>query len=283
MSSFTISLNQANVVSGTTNSRYSYNFPAGGVYFSPGFEVALQSLSMYYSWPNLTTSNNNNAFSYSWQGVTFSVNVPSGFYTISELNSYLQSVMVTNNHYLINSSGNYVYFLEMATNSSLYAIQLNCYPIPTAAEATTLGYTTPSGWGGFPVTSETPLFIIPSTNVQDVLGIYAGTYPSVAQSTVYSKTSDYTPQVTPTSSVYLLVNLVNNRYGLPQNIIYNFTPNVTYGSQITVVPPQLVYSKIQEGSYSNISIQFVDQNFKALNVLDSNISVLLSIREPIKQ
>ncbi len=280
MSSFTISLNQSNVVSGSSNSRYQYSFPAGGVTFSVGFEVALQSLSMYYSWPNITGANSNNTISYSWKGTVVNVNIPNGFYTISELNAYLQSVMVANNQYLINSSGNYVYFLEIATNSSLYAVQLNCYPIPTATQAATLGYTAPSGWGGYPVAAQTPQFIVPSTNIQNILGINAGTYPSVVQSTTYSKTSDFTPQVSPTSSVYLLVNLVNNRYGLPQNIIYNFSPNVTYGSQLSVMPPYLVYSKIQEGTYSTISVQFVDQNYQALNILDSNIAVLLSIREP---
>lgn len=282
MSSFTIALNMSNVVSGSTNSLYRYNFPAGGVKFSGGYKVALQSLSIYYSWPNITVQNNNNTFTILWLGgQAFTVTIPDGFYTIAEINSYLQSIMVENNLYLIASNGDFVYFLEITTNQALYAVQLNCFAIPTEAQATALGYTHPAGWTGYPVGSaKTPQFVIPSTNIRNIFGINAGTYPAAVQSTVYSKASDFTPQVSPVSSVYMLVNLVNNRFGLPNNIIYNFSPNVSYGSQINVIPPTLVYSKIQQGSYDSISVQFVDQNFQALNILDSNVSILLSIHEP---
>ena len=283
MSSFTIALNQSNLVSGSTNSKYQYSFPAGGVTFSPGFEVALQSLSMYYSWPNITASYGNNSFQYSWLGVPVSVTLPDGFYTISEVNSFLQSAMVSNSQYLIDSAGNYVYFLEITTNSSLYAVQLNAYPIPTSTQAAALGYTTPTGWAGYPVSATTPQFIIPSTTLQNIFGIAAGTYPSSTQSTTYSKTSSFTPQVSPVSSVYVLCSLVNNRYGLPQNIIYNFSPNVSYGSQIVIQPPYPSYSSVQQGSYVSLSVQFVDQSFQPLNILDSNVSVLLSIKEPVQK
>ena len=283
MSSFTIALNMSNVVSGSTNSLYRYNFPAGGAKLNSGFEVALQSLSMYYSWPNISVLNNNYQFTYLWLGgQVINVEIPTGFYTIAEINSYLQSVMVDNSHYLIDSNGDFVYFLEIITNQALYAVQLNCFPIPTEAEAIAAGYTHPSGWSGYPVGSaETAQFVIPDTNIQNIFGIYAGTYPTAVQSTVYSKASDFTPQVSPVSSVYVLVNLVNNRFGLPQNIIYNFSPSVSYGSQINVVPPTLVYSKIQIGQYDSISVQFVDQDFQPVNILDSNVSILLSIKEPV--
>ena len=242
--------------------------------------MALQSLSIYYSWPNITAAYGNNTFQYSWLGTPVSVTLPDGFYTISEVNSYLQSVMVANSQYLIDSAGNYVYFLEITTNSSLYAVQLNAYPIPTSTQAAALGYTLPTGWAGYPVSATTPQFIVPSTDLQNIFGISAGTYPAATQSTVYSKTSSFTPQFSPVSSVYVLCSLVNSRYSLPQNVIYNFSPSVTYGSKVVIQPPYLVYSKIQEGSYPSVTVQFVDQSFQALNILDSNISVLLSIKEP---
>jgi hypothetical protein len=60
------------------------------------------------------------------------------------------------------SNGDIVYFVEILENASLYKIQLNLYAIPTAAQATTLSYTIPSGasWSS-PTTSETPTLTIP--------------------------------------------------------------------------------------------------------------------------
>ena len=277
--SFSIALNQSNVVSGTSNSIYEYVFPSGGVKFTKGFAVALQSLNLYYSWPNISASQGNNTFSYIWPvgPTTVNITVPTGFYTIAELNSYLQYIMVQNGHYLINSSGNYVYYLELTTNSSLYAVQFNSYPIPTALPA---GYTAPGSWPGYPVVASTPQLVVPATNFRNLIGFAAGTYPTVVQATTYSATSSFTPQVSPVSSVFMLVNLVNNKYAIPNSILYNFSPNVTYGSTISVIPPYLVYSKIQEGNYTSIRVSFVDQNFAPLNILDSNLTILLAIRPP---
>jgi len=279
-SSFSIAVNSSNTVDGTSNSVYRYNFPSGGVQFTKGCKIALQSLNMYYSTPNITTANSNNSFSYIWQGVTTTVNIPSGYYQISDLNSYLQSIMIANNHYLIDTNGDYVYFLEMTTNATLYAIQLNAYPIPTAAQAGVLGYTAPGGWGGYPAAAETPQFVIPATNIQNIFGINAGTYPAVVQATTYSKTSDFTPQVSPLQSIFVLCSLVNNKYGVPNTVLFNFSPTVSYGSIISILPPSLVYSDIQVGNYTSIDISFVDQDFNRLNILDNKISLLLAIAPP---
>jgi hypothetical protein len=277
--SFSLALNQSNVVNGTKNSIYEYTFPSGGVRFTNGFSVALQSLNIYYSWENINITQNNNTFSYIWPvgPATINLTIPSGFYTIAELNSYLQFIMVSNNHYLIDSSGNYVYYLELTTNSTLYAVQFNSFPIPTALP---VGYTAPVGWPGYPVVASTPQLVVPTTNFRNLIGFAAGTYPPVVQATNYSATSSFTPQVSPVSSVFLLVNLVNNRFAIPNSILYNFSPDTTYGSIISVIPPYLVYSKIQEGNYTSIRVSFVNQNFAPLEILDSNLTILLAIKPP---
>lgn len=62
----TLVLNSKNVVSGTNNSRYLYKFP-GPVGFKNN-EIALASVSMYYSWYSISSSINNNKFQYVWYG-----------------------------------------------------------------------------------------------------------------------------------------------------------------------------------------------------------------------
>jgi hypothetical protein len=279
MPTVSIALTQSDVVSGSNNSKYNYRFPISA-FFREGDQVALQTLNIYYSWPNISSTNNNNTFSYIWPtgagSVTVNITVPNGFYTIEELNAYLQSVMVANNQYLIDSSGNYVYYLQITSNSTLYSFQLNSWPVPTSLPS---GYTAPVGFPAYPTTTRTPQFVIPSTNITTLLGFAAGSYPSAPQASAYSATSTQTPQISPVSSVNILCSLLNNSLSRPVNLLYNFAPNTTYGSQIQITPPTMVYQPIQTGTYNEIGISFVDQDFQPLNILDSNISVILSIKK----
>jgi len=263
------------------NSTYTYRFPLGSQpTFEKGDKIALDSLSMYYSWPSITSSNGNNTFQYVWLGTTTTVTVPDGFYTIADLNAYLQYVMIANKHYLVDASGNYVYYLNFSTNSVRYAVQLDVSPIPTALPS---GYSTPWGTGtaawSFPTTSTYPQIIIPSSNsISKIIGFNAGTYPSsTSGSTTYSKISDFTPQVTPVSSVVVTCSLLNNHYSIPNNLLYSFAPNTTYGSQINITPPSKTFVDMQGGKVSEFSITFLDQNFNKLKIQDNNIVILLTI------
>jgi len=64
MNTQTIVLNRQNVVSGTNNTKYIYKFPKP--FQANSHEIAIASLHMYYSWPNIQTLFNNNVFSYMW-------------------------------------------------------------------------------------------------------------------------------------------------------------------------------------------------------------------------
>lgn len=286
----TLILNSSNCVpSGTDNSTFVYNFPAGAVEFKDD-EIAVSALSIYYSWRNITAAIGNNTFSYVWySGVgptatTINITIPDGSYTIAQLNSYLQSVMISNNHYLITASGQYVYFLELVENPTKYAVQFNSYALLTNAQATALGYTAPAGWPGYVTANITPQIIINANAFRDIIGFNAGTYPSPTQATNYSKISDYTPQVSPTQSVLISCSLVNNPYALPSNIVYSFSPTGTdYGSLIQPNLTQFIWNSIQSGYYNSFRIQFLDQNYKALQLQDTNLVLVLSIRHNQEQ
>jgi len=263
------------------NSTFTYKFPLGSQpTFEKGDKIALDSLSMYYSWPSITAANANNTFQYSWLGTSYTVTIPDGFYTIADLNSYLQYVMIANQHYLKDSASNYVYYLNFSTNSVRYAVQLDVNPIPTALPS---GYSTPWGTGtaawSFPASATYPQIIIPSTNsISKIIGFTAGTYPSTTSgTTTYSEISSFTPQVTPVSSVVVTCSLLNNRYSIPNNLLYSFAPNTTYGSQINITPPSKTFVDMSGGKVSEFSITFLDQNFNKLKIIDNNVVILLTI------
>lgn len=274
---------------GTDNSRFRYNFPQGGYAFRND-QVAVSNLSIYYSWNNITAANQNNTFSYVWYfgaiptATTVNITVPDGFYTIPQLNAYLQSVMITQGHYLINATGDYVYFLELVENSALYSVQFNSYYLLTAAQAAALGYTAPGAWPGYVNVNITPQIIIPATNFRNLIGFNNGTYPSPTQVTNYSKTSDYTPQVTPITSVLVSCSLVNNPLALPSNIIYSFAPSDTsFGSLIVPTFSNFIWNDVTDGYWTGFDIQFLTPDFQALPMKDINIVMILSIKHKENQ
>jgi len=278
---YPIILNSSNVVAGSNNSIYRYNFPQGSVKFHKS-KVSVASISMYYSWYNILASLDNNTFTYTWYDFAGStveiITIPDGFYDISTLNAYLQSQMIANGHYLVDAAGDYVYYLEFATNSTYYSIQFNSYPIPTALPA---GYSNPAAIT-FPAVATTPQITIASNDFRDIIGFNAGTYPAVTQATTYSKLSDYTPQVSPVQSVILSCTLLNNKYSNPGTILYSFSPaGTSFGSLIQSNPSQFSFVDIQSGNYNTFDIAFLDQNYNFLKINDNNLVVQLLIETKV--
>ena len=161
-------LNSNNVVDNGNNDTMIYKFPAGAVTFNRNV-IAISSISLYFSWFNITSATtnseyNNNSYEYVWYGSTgastYTVTMPDGYYEISDINAYLQSVLVSNGHYLTDSSGNYVYYLQLEVNQTEYAVQFNSYPIPSSLPS---GYSNPASMS-FPSADTTPQITILSTN-----------------------------------------------------------------------------------------------------------------------
>ena len=284
-----IILNSTNVISDNYNNTLKYNFPSGGVDLS-GCEIALAGIEIYYSWFNISGNEyNNNFLSYTWfdnVGRSFgSPYIPDGFYTIDQLNSYIQYIMLKNSFYMIDSiTGNPVYFLEIVSNPQSYAIQLNCYPLSTAI-ATTNNWVLPSSatWS-VPVSVQTPSFTIPSNNMQSLLGIKAGTYPPTLQTAKYSALSTSCPQVSPVNSLVVYCSLVSSPYSSPSNVVYAFSPNNTsFGSIISSKPPNMIFCDVVNGKSYDFTVRILDQNGKNVKIIDNSIVITLVIKEKDKK
>jgi hypothetical protein len=274
---YPIIVNSSNLVSGSNNNLYRYNFPGGAVSFKKA-KIAVAQISMFNSVFNITSANRNNTFSFLWySGITtqFDVTIPDGYYDISALNEYIQQYCITNSLYLIDGSGDYVYYLEFIENPNAYAVQFNSYPIPTALP---VGYTAPAGWLGYPLTTLVPRLIIPNTNFQYLIGFTPATFPTAIQTTAYSVISSFTPQVSPVESMLLSCSLLNNKYSNPNTILYSFTAaNTAFGSLIDSRPAEFAFVNIQDGSYPYFELRFLDQAFNPLMINDSNLIVQLLI------
>ena len=285
----TIVLNQSNLLADGNNNTFIYKFPNSVAF--PHHEIAIQNITMYYSWSNINASPlANNVFQYTWvvgagPATTYTLTIPDGLYEVSDLNYFLQFNFIKNGTYLINGSGQNVYYVEFVVNPNQYAVQINTFPVPTALPA---GWTAPVanpatgdlGWVGFPLVTFNPQIILPA-NINQVLGYTAGftTSLNTGLGTNLSYLSSTAPQVQPNSSVYLAISNIANKYAIPNSIIYSVSPKVAFGEQISDTPPQFAWNKLLAGTYNELRLQILGINYQPIKILDPNMTIVLVIRD----
>lgn len=279
---FPLIFSQDNVVSGTNNSLYQFNF-SRNIELPKGSKVAVGKINLYYSWFNILSSLQNNEFQITWptgaSENTYTITLPDGNYSIDDINSYIQSYCIANSLYLIDSNGDYVYYLNLAVNTTYYSVQLTTFPVPTSLPS---GYTAPPSFPAYPTTTRVPQLIVPSSNnFGDVIGFNSGTYPNPTQITTYSKLSDNTPQVSSVDTVILTCNLLNNQFDISPKNLYSFSSaGNSFGQLIQTAPNFEQYVEVNSGSYNNIQLQFITPNNQPLALRDSNVVIELLIKVP---
>jgi hypothetical protein len=222
-------------------------------------QVALSLLTIYYSWANITTALGNNTFSYIYNSTTYPIVIDDGFYTIDDLNNYLQLKMQQNGHFMLDSIGEPVYFLSIATNETYYRITLSADVIAV-----------PSG-GSNPnslVTGSTMQLVIPNNAFKTLLGFTNGSYPASPSVTNYAVNGSAIPVITNVSSILVSCNVANNDFNQFKDVIAVFTANKPYGSLLPIEPHNLIWYPVFNGTYSNISLRFYDQNYNPLQIID---------------
>jgi hypothetical protein len=273
--STTIVLNSTNKDANLSN-RFVYNFPST-VRFSKNDTISLNSLSIYHSFFNVTAERGNNTISVIWNAdtsVQYNYTIPDGNYSIPQLNYFLQFSMVSDDLYLINSSGDFVYYAEIVINSSEYGAEIRCFGLPTAADMATLGYTIPSGasWSN-PVSTKTPQVIIPTNAMGILIGHVAGTFPTSVESTDQVFLSTITPQIAYVNCLTLTCSLLNSSHSIPPTVWKSLPIKSGFGSMLTFENMSVVQNKIAEGNYSSIVIEFYDQHFNKLAVIDNEVTI----------
>ena len=285
----TIILKSSNIVDTNKNSTFEYPFPNSMKF--ENMEIALISASLYYSWFNISDDLNNRTFKYQYvnaNGTTdVSLTLDQGLYEIGDLNKALQFSFIQEGLYLIDSAGDYVYYAEFLPNSVQNSVDINTYPIPTSLPS---GYSQPttstglgSGGGGFPSYSSRPNIIL-NSNFNNIMGYEANyetetSFPTTS-TTIQTVSSTKAPNVNPNSSVLVEVNVVDNPYGIPSNIIYAIVPNVSVGSLISVNPPEYAFVPIKNGFYNNLRLRLLNKDtLEPLTINDGEITMILGIRE----
>lgn len=304
----TIVLNQTNIVQDGTNSSLVYRFP-NSVQFDD-HSVALAQAQMFYSWNNISSAQGNNTFTFNWTNVgggnvyqTYTITIPDGLYEVSDINAFMQYVFINAPSlstsiisptpaapfYLVDATGDNVYYATWSVNPTRYAIQLDTYAVPTALP---VGWTNPGGTL-LPGQTFNPVITTPSSfnsivgfastfsseQNQNNAGANPGTSVAWKLGSTYSYLSTTAPQVQPNSSVLLTLTGISNDLASPSSVIYSITPSVAIGGTIVEKPPEYNWAKLLRGTYNELRLQIVGADLSRLTIKDPNMTILLVIRK----
>lgn len=303
MNTYTIVLNRSNVVAGTNNTKYVYRFPQTMVF--KDHEIAVASLQIYYSWANIQLFYNNHVFSYLWwnhQGILNQRNdiiIPDGFYSISTLSDFIHSQMLLRGHYVVDTiTQKKIYFITFFENATYYATEFefrSMYAKNTPDAGTnyinenpptqvydTNGNLVWKGWD-WPASKQYPQVIFDNnSNIKRFLGFQVGNFPANGTpiSTTFDLLSQGVPEVHPVSGINITSNFCRSEISIPDNILFNFSQGTSsYGDLIIKEPANLIWMRIPEGGYNVLEIQFIDQDFNQMKILDNQLIITLLIRE----
>ena len=278
----TIVINSSNHVEGTRN-KFIYTFPSQ-LKLTENHRVGVSGVSMYNSTFNIESKRGNNVLTLIWNAdsqTSYTFTFPDGYYSVAQMNEFLQQQMILNNLYVTNSSGQYVYFVELVTNSSRYAVQLNTYFLPTSADATSLGYNIPSGatWN-YPTAKKCPQVTL-NANFGSLIGFEAGTFPSgssVATNQEFISTKE--PKLNVVDNYIMTCNMISNvDYSIPSNILFTIPLTVGLGKLMSITPASVVMNHIAANHYREIVIEFFSQDFQPLELNDYELTLTLVISD----
>lgn len=286
---YSVVLNNSHVVPGSKNSTLRYNFESAQKFENA--QISLNTINVYFSWFNISANLNNNRFSYKWFDAfgdldeTFDIVIKDGYYSVNNLNEYIQSILVSRGHYLQQvSSGNYVYHIEVTSNPVYYTIEINTYAMRSLASSA--GYVRGSTNWAFPSAFTTVQVIINSSNLfGKLIGFAPGVYPTVSDTANHVHSSTFSPIMDPISTIIMLCSFATQGgFSNPDNIIYSFTTGSSgFGDMIEKTPVSENYVNIRDGIYSNFTIDLVDQTYNKIDIRDPSILIMVNFRIEVKE
>ena len=290
----TVILNRSNLIEDGQNNKLVFKFPSS-VKFDKSY-VSVSSVSMYYSWFNITASLGNNTFTYYWkdrsvtpQDQTTTITIPDGLYNIDQLNTYLQSTLILANRYLINTAtGAYKFYLEFLINPTRYAVQINLGQVPSSVtNIPPAGFTAPTaGFNyslttttvGFPLADFSPYLTI-GQKLGDLIGFEAGTIPSPTTTAASEELSTKSPNLQPNATVLISCSGVDNPVAQPSSIIYSITPSVGVGEAIIDKPPAFLWCKLISGFYNQFQVTLLGTDLNPLKINDPQMTIILAFAQ----
>ena len=207
------------------------------------YEIALQSLESYYSFPNIDEKNNKIRVSLNgalWHDLTFAV----GCYEHEDINDELQRQ--------VEVIGGKKTDIILKPNKNTFQT------IMTISGAVKVDFTIPN-------------------SIRTVLGFDAKIYPKGRH------LSEHTVNIMRVNSIFVHTNVIGSTYvnGSESPVIYSFFPDIPPGGKIIVEPRVLIYLPVSISVISRLTSWLTDQNNEALNLRGEELTIKYDLRRCI--
>ena len=199
--------------------------------------MALASLSIYYTWKNVKSIYNNNKFKISAPTWNDTFDLPDGSYNIPAIQNYIEYVI--NKHERISETAPILIYVNKISNRRVFKIK-------TGSKLELLS-------------KETMKLLGSTSNIIDA-----------------DKNSENVPRLENVEVILVHCNLVNNSYQQESRVLFTFVPSKQYGQLISISPNSLIFLKTMNTEFSEIEIWFTDQNNNSLEIED-NVHITLII------
>lgn len=281
--------------------RMLYQFPSNQTF--SGKEVALINASFYNSFFNITAAYNNNKLTVIFPTFTSgpvtstgspvptlsrTLTLADGYYSLDTLNQALQNFCINEGlYYYDTATGMNVYFVQIQANSTLYAVQVNCFLVPTVLRASQNGWVLPSNAAFTP--NGGTVFVAPQlelpSGLATLIGFQAGTYAD-SQFRTQAWSSSPTvflgaaaPTINQVSSLIMRTTLINQSTGNPADMLALVPITSEFGAITQFVAAHPVFSPVSNGTHPTVEIIFTDQGGNRLFLRDPDITLTMEIRD----
>ena len=182
---------------------------------NPNKNMALASLSIYYTWKNVKSIYNNNKFKISAPAWNDTFDLPDGSYNIPAIQNYIEYVI--KKHGTISETAPILIYANKIIDRIVFRIKTG-YKLELLSKET-----------------------------MKLLG-------STRDTTDADKNSGNVPRLENVEVVLVHCNLVNNSYQQASSVLFTFVPNKQYGHLISISPNSLIFLKTINTEFSEIEI-----------------------------
>ena len=204
---------------------------------NPNKNMALDNLSVYYTWKNVRSTYNNNNVKISTPTWNETFDLPDGSYNISEIQDYIEYII--KKHETIGETAPILIYGNTINNRIVFKIKTG-YKLELLLKET--------------------MKLLGST--KDIIDS--------------DKNNENVPRLENVEVVLVHCNLVNNSYQQASRILFTFVPNKQYGQLISILPHTLIFLKTMNTEFSETEVWFTDQNNNALEI-EGNVNISLII------
>ena len=190
--------------------------------------IALSSLSIYYTWKNESTYNNNK-FKISAPTWSEEFELPDGSYSISDIQYYFEYILKKHSESVDNPS------IRMYRNRIENRIKFKIK-------------------NGYYLELLTP----------EIMKLLGSTESKISK----NKNGENVLHLEVVELVLVHCNLVNNDYQQDSGILFTFVRNKTFGSLLEISPTNHVFLKTFNSEFQEVKIWFTDQTSKPLELED---------------